>query len=111
MFPREEISHPKPVIHPPRLVPIHVLPIYKSELEKMQKEDITGKITGPTDWVNSITHRVISRPMMEHPKSGYVWNPRDLNKNIKREHYPTKALDGLLLHGKKYFSVVDVIKG
>lgn len=49
--------------------------------------------------------------MIEHPKSGYVWNPRDLNKNIKREHYPTKALDGLLLHGKKYFSVVDVIKG
>ena len=32
-----------PVIHPPRTVPVHILPLYKQELEKMVADDV---ITG-----------------------------------------------------------------
>lgn len=46
------------MIHAPRSVPIHILPIYKGELEKMEREDIIGKVTGPKDWVNSITYQI-----------------------------------------------------
>ena len=106
------IENPRPVIHSPRSVPIHILPLYKAELRKMEQEDIIEKVTGPTDWVNSITYR-ITTAKDGTSKIRLCLDPRDLNKNIKREHYPTKALDELLplLHGKKHFSVIDVKKG
>ena len=34
------IDNPVPVIHAPRTVPVHILPLYKAELEKMQAKDI-----------------------------------------------------------------------
>ena len=52
------IENLRPVIHPPRLVPIHILPLYKSKLAKMEKEDIIGKVTGPTDLLNSIIYQI-----------------------------------------------------
>ena len=38
---------------------------------------------------------------------------KDLNKNIRREHYYSRTIDEILplLHNKKYFSVVDTTKG
>ena len=40
-------------------------------------------------------------------------DPKDLNKNIRREHYYSRTVDEILpsLHGKNYFSVVDTTKG
>ena len=40
-------------------------------------------------------------------------DPKDLNKNIRREHYHTRTFDEILpkLFGKKYFSVLDTKKG
>ena len=43
------IENLRPVIHPHRSVPTHTLPLYKAELAKIEKGDITGKVTGPTD--------------------------------------------------------------
>jgi len=36
-----------------------------------------------------------------------------LNKNIRREHYYSRTIDEILplLHGKRYFSVIDTAKG
>jgi hypothetical protein len=50
----ELIENPKPVVHSPRTVPIHILPLYKAELDKMIADDIITEVTEPTDWVNSI---------------------------------------------------------
>ncbi|XP_036066937.1 uncharacterized protein LOC118598384 [Oryzias melastigma] len=54
----ELVDEPKPVIHPPRAVPIHIMPLYKAELEKMKADDIITEVTEPTEWVNSITCRI-----------------------------------------------------
>ena len=54
-YPIELVNNPKPVVHPARSVPVHLLPLYKVELEKMKKADIITEITEPTEWVNSIT--------------------------------------------------------
>ena len=39
--------------------------------------------------------------------------PQGFKQEIRREHYYTRTIDEILplLHGKKYFSVVDTIKG
>ena len=42
------------VIHPPRTVPVHILPLYKEELDKMITGDVITAVDEPTDWVNSI---------------------------------------------------------
>lgn len=101
----------KPVIHPPRTVPVHILPLYKAELEQMIKDDIITEVTEPTDWVNSIVCNVKDTPLGK--KVRLCLDPRDLNKSIRREHHPTRTIDEILplLHGKKYFSVVDTKKG
>ena len=56
------IDNPVPVIHAPRTVPVHILPLYKAELDKMQAEDIIVLVTEPTEWVNSIVCNVTEKP-------------------------------------------------
>ena len=105
------IDHPIPVIHPPRTVPVHILPLYKKELDKMIADDVITAVTEPTDWVNSIVCNIRETP--EAKKIRLCLDPKDLNKSIRREHYYTRTIDELLpqLHGKKFFSVVDTKKG
>ena len=42
------IDHPVPVIHPPRTVPVHILPLYKEELDNMIANDVITAVTEPT---------------------------------------------------------------
>ena len=101
----------KPVIHAPRSVPVHVMPLYKAELDKMLHDGIITAVSGPTDWVNSIVCNI--KDTDAGKKVRLCLDPKDLNKAIKREHYYTRTIDEILpqLHGKKYFSVVDTKKG
>ena len=106
------IDEAQPVIHAPRTVAVHLLPQYKAELDKMLEADIITPVTEPTEWVNSIVCA------LDIGKDGKLsvrlcMDPKDLNKNIKREHYYSRSIDEVLsqLHGKKYFSVVDTKKG
>ena len=101
----------KPVVHAPRTVPVHVMPLYKAELDKMLQDGIITPVSGPTDWVNSIVCNI--KDTDEGKKVRLCLDPKDLNKAIKREHYYTRTIDEILpqLHGKKYFSVVDTKKG
>lgn len=105
------IDDAKPIVHPPRSVPVHILPLYKAELDKMIADNIISQVTEPTDWVNSIVCNVKDTP--NGKKVRLCLDPKDLNKNIKREHYYSRTIDEILpkLHGKKYFSVVDTKKG
>ena len=52
------IENLRPVMYPPLSVPIHILPLYKSKLAKMEKKDIIGKVTGLTDLLNSIIYQI-----------------------------------------------------
>ena len=106
------IDDAKPVVHAPRTVPVHVMPLYKAELDKMLAEDIISPISEPTDWVNSIVCNVRDLANGEK-KVRLCLDPRDLNKNIRREHYYSRTIDEILpqLHGKQYFSVIDTKKG
>ncbi len=84
------VDNPKPVIHPPRSVTVHILPLYKEELQKMKDDDIITEVTEPTDWVNSITYRM-TETQDGKTKLRLCLDPKDLNRNIKRAHYPTTA--------------------
>ena len=105
------IEDPKPVVHAPRTVPVHILPLYKAELDAMLIDEIISPVTEPTDWVNSIVCNVTETDAGK--KIRLCLDPKDLNKNIRREHYYSRTIDEILpqLHNKKYFTVADTKKG
>ena len=101
------IDDAKPVVHAPRTVPIHIMPLCKAELDKMLADGIITPVTEPTDWVNSIVCNITETK--KGKKVRLCLDPKDLNKNIKREHYYSRTIDEILpmLHNKKFFSVID----
>ena len=105
------IDNPKPVVHPPRTVPVNILPLYKAESDKMITDDIITEVTEPTHWVNLIVCNV-KETSDGRKKVRLCLDPKDLNKNIRREHYYSRSIDEILplLHGKNFFSVVDTTK-
>ncbi|XP_056880704.1 uncharacterized protein LOC130521067 isoform X1 [Takifugu flavidus] len=91
LFPGECTIHldPKaiPVVHPPRRVPIALRKRLKMELQNMEKQQVIIKVTEPTEWVNSMV-------AAEKPRTGKLrvcLDPKDLNKAIKRPHYPSSC--------------------
>ena len=102
----------RPSYTPPRTVPVHIMPLYKAELEKMIADDNITEVKELTDWVNSIVCNVKETPDGKK-KVRLCLDPKDLNKNIRREHHYSRTIDEILslLHGKRYFSVVDTAKG
>ena len=106
------IDNPVPVIHASRTVPVHILLLYKAELEKMQAEGIIVLVTEPTEWVNSIVCNITEKPD-DSRKARLCIDPQDLSKNIKREHYYSKTIDEILplLHGATKISTGDTNKG
>ena len=101
-----------PVIHAPRTVAVHILPLYKAELDKMIEQGVIVPVTEPTEWVNSIVCHVTDKPDGSK-KVRLCLDPKDLNKNIKRGHYYSKTIDEILplLHGSKKISAGDTNKG
>ena len=77
----------------------------------MIADDIITEVTEPTDWIDSIICNVKDTPDGKK-KVQLCLDPKDLN-NICREHYYSRTIDEILplLHGKKYFLVVDITKG
>ena len=78
----------------------------------MIADDVITKVEKPTEWVNSVVCNIKETSNGEK-KIRLCLDPKDLNKNIRREHYYTRNIDEHLplLHGKKFFSVVDTKKG
>ena len=102
----------RPSYTPPRTVPVHIMPLYKAELEKMTAEDIITELKEATDRINLIVCNAKETPD-GRKKVLLSLDPKDLNKNIRREHYYSRTIEEILplLHGKRYFSVVDTAKG
>ena len=98
----------KPVIHPPRKVPISMKEKVKTELLRMESEGVIKKQSEPTDWVNSMV--VVPKP---NGKVRICIDPRDLNKAVLREHYPMKTIEDILLEipEAKVFSKLDAVSG
>ncbi|XP_026054529.1 uncharacterized protein K02A2.6-like [Carassius auratus] len=98
-----------PVVYPPRRIPFTLRSRLKEELDSMEKSGIIVKVTEPTDWVNALV-------VVEKPRTGKLrvcLDPRDLNKAIKRPHYPLPTLDDITpkLAGAQFFSVLDAKSG
>ncbi|XP_029657087.1 uncharacterized protein K02A2.6-like [Octopus sinensis] len=98
----------KPIVHPPRRVPLELKEKLETELDRMEKKEIFTKVTRPTDWVNSIV-------IKEKPNGTLriCLDPRDLNKALKREYHPIPTLEEITpsLAGSKLFSKLDASKG
>ena len=97
-----------PVIHPPRRIPCALKGKLESEIRRLQDEDIIESVTEPSEWVSSLL--VITK------KDGTLRiciDPSDLNKAIRREHFPIPTFDEIAadLTGAKYFSVFDAKSG
>jgi hypothetical protein len=98
-----------PVVHAPRSVPSALREDVKKELEKMEQAGILRKVTEPTPWVSSMV--VVSK---KDKKSVRICiDPSDLNKAIKREHFPMSSIEDIVtrLHGSKFFSTLDANMG
>lgn len=69
----------------------------------MEKAGIIAKVNSPRNWVNSMV--VVNKPHSDNV--GIVIDPKDLNKAIRRPHYPTKPRLNTKLDCKSgYWSVV-----
>jgi len=106
---KPDIEVIEPVIHPPRKIPKALQDKLERELKSMEEVQVIVKVTGPTDWVNSIA-------TPEKQRTGALrvcLDPRDLNRAVQCEHYPFPTLEDLtlLLSGAKYFSVLDATPG
>ena len=97
-----------PVIHPPRKVPVTLRDKVKKELERMERLDVIERVREPTDWVNAMVTVVKKNGQLR-----ICLDPRDLNKSVKREHYPMKTVEEIAarMPNAKYFSVLDASSG
>ena len=98
----------KPVVHPPRNVPLSRLPKLKELLDQREKEGIIRKVTKPTEWMNS---RVTTEKADGSLR--LCLDPKDLNEAIIRPHYPVPKFDDVQagVHGHKYFTKLDITWG
>ena len=80
----------------------------KGTLDDLVQQDIIAPVQQPTPWVSSMV--VVPK---KDGKLRICLDPRDLNKAIRREHYPLPTIEDIAtcLHGAKVFTVLDVHKG
>ena len=98
----------KPVVHPPRRVPVALKGKLKRELERLQSLGIIEKVIEPTPWVSSLV--IVQKP---NGQIRVCLDPKDLNKVLKRSHYPSPTVEDILpeLTRAKVFSTVDAKNG
>ncbi|KAI8480674.1 hypothetical protein Bbelb_415670 [Branchiostoma belcheri] len=98
----------KPVVHPPRRVPVAMKAQLQKELDKMTEDGVIEPVTMPTPWVSSLV--TVLKPT---GKLRICIDPRDLNTALKRSHYPAPTIEDILpeLKKAKVFSVLDAKSG
>ena len=88
--------HAKPVIHPPRKVPLALKTAFEEELDRLESLEIVTLVTEPSPWVSSLV--TVKKP---NGSIGVCIDPKDLNKALKQSHYPLPTI----------FSTFDVKNG
>ena len=97
-----------PCVHAPRWVPLALKDALKTQLDDMVKNEVISPVKEPTDWVSSLV--VVEK---KNKKLRICIDPRDLNKHIKRSHYPLPTFDHIVpdLQNAKVFSTFDARNG
>uniref|UniRef100_A0A8C6LCJ1 ribonuclease H n=1 Tax=Nothobranchius furzeri TaxID=105023 RepID=A0A8C6LCJ1_NOTFU len=98
----------RPVVHAPRRVPGALRCKLKHELDRMTLLGVIRKVEAPTEWVNSMV--CVKKP---NGDLRICMDPKDLNDNIKREHYllPTREEIVSEMSGATLFSKLDASHG
>ena len=104
----------KPVVLPPRRLPVTLIDQVQEKLDNMVKDDIIAKVDQPTDWVSSML--AVRKPTMGLDGKADIricLDRKDLNSAIKREHFPVPTIEEVAtrLNGAKIFSVFDASNG
>ncbi|XP_077997421.1 uncharacterized protein LOC144450650 [Glandiceps talaboti] len=92
----------KPIKHQPRKVAVALKSELKKKIESLEKQKILTKVPEPTDWISSMV--VVKNP-------GKLRIRKDLNKALKRSHYPMPTIKDIHLAKAKVFSVLDAKDG
>ena len=94
----------KPVVYPVRKIALALIPKLDKELDSRLADGIIVPADEPIDCINSLVVR-------EKPNGSLrvCLDPRDLNKAIRREHYPVPTVQSITtkLHGSTLFSRLD----
>ena len=95
-------------VKPVRRIPLELKDSVHEELQRMVEMGVIVPVKEPTEWVNSM--------VIQHKPNGNVricLDPTNLNKAIKREHYPSPHLDDLTHHlkGADTFTKLDAKDG
>lgn len=101
------VDNPQLTIYPARRIPFNLLAPVKTELDLMETLKVIRPITEPTPAVS---------PMVLIRKNGKIrigLDPSNINKNLKRHHYPLKTVEEIAakVSGSKFFTVLDCYKG
>jgi hypothetical protein len=101
----ELIDQYKPVVQPQRKIPFSLLNKLKIELKNMEQLGVIYSQDKLTEFVSHII--AVEKP---NGTLRIYLDPIELNKNIKREHYPLPVIDDILskLADAKIFSKIDV---
>ena len=109
-----------PVVHPPRKMPIALLEPAQEKLKEMEEDGIIVKVEEHTPWVSSMLvvdkRKAKGRDMNIPPSKDDVRiciDPRDLNKALKRPHYPMFTVEEVAtrLSGATSFTSLDACSG
>lgn len=97
----------KPIVDPPRRVPVAMRIKIKDELDRMQQIGVIEPVQKPTEWVSSMV--TVEKPN----KLRICIDPRHLNEAVQREYYPLLTIEEVVsrLSEAKYFSVFDAASG
>lgn len=77
----------RPVVHPPRNVPVALRDRLREELDKLVGEGIITPVTEPTMWVSCLV--LVKKP----DKLRICIDPQDLNKALLTAHYPLPTIE------------------
>ena len=97
-----------PVQMPLRRFPVAVQEDLRTELVRLVKLGVLAKVEAPRAWVSSL---VVERK--RYGKIRLCFDPKFLNKALKRSHYPLPVIEDILpkLAKAKVFTVVDARSG
>ena len=98
----------KPVQHAPRTVAQSLKPAYREELDRLLRINVIAEVREYTEWVNSIVPAKKPDGTLR-----LCLDPKDLNKEMKRDKWYTRTMDDVLpeLAGSKFFSLLDAKSG
>lgn len=101
------VENPKFTIEPARRIPYAYREKVKEELDSMERNLVIKRITEPTP--------VVSPLVIVHKKNKLriCIDLTQVNKNIRRRHYPLKTMEEIATRtkGSKYFTLLDCRRG